>query len=44
MELCSLQLSGQLCPLQVFDIAHIAWRLHVACELHDAIDQIGEVR
>lgn len=43
LELCSLQLSGQLSPLQVFDIAHIAWRLRVACELNEAIEQMDEV-
>lgn len=45
-ELAALQLSGQLFQLQVFDVAHIAWRLQVACELEtiDAYQQVGGPR
>lgn len=32
-----MQLSGQLQQLQVFDVAHMAWRLRVACELEAAM-------
>jgi len=32
-ELAGLQLCGQLRPLQVFDVAHLAWRMRVACDL-----------
>lgn len=36
-ELAHLQLKGQLCPLQVFDVAHLAWRMQVACDLDTLI-------
>jgi hypothetical protein len=43
-ELSALQLSGQLCQLQVFDVAHMAWRLQVACNLMDLQQDHKQVR
>jgi hypothetical protein len=42
-ELAALQLSRQLCQLQVFDVAHTAWRLQIGCELEAAIDAYQQV-
>lgn len=43
-ELAALQQSHQLCQLQVFDVAHMAWRLQVACQLGDAKQAYEQVR
>ena len=42
-EVATLQLAGQLRALQLFDVAHMAWRLQVACEARAAIDALGQV-
>ena len=42
-ELAALQQCGQLVQLQVFDVAHKAWRLKVACELDSLIHTLQRV-
>jgi hypothetical protein len=36
-EVAALQHQGQLRRLRVFDVAHMAWRLKVACKLDEAM-------
>jgi hypothetical protein len=43
-EVAGLQQAGSLRQLQVFDVAHMAWRLKVASQLQEAIhtyEQVG---
>lgn len=42
-EVAALQQAGRLRQLQVFDIAHMAWRLKVASQLQEAIHSYGQV-
>ena len=42
-ELVCLQQRGLLRQLQVFDVAHISWRMRVACELEQRIASLGQV-
>ena len=36
-EVGALQHAGRLRQLRVFDVAHIAWRLKVACSVEEAV-------
>ncbi len=42
-EVAAQQLRGQLRQLRVCDVAHMAWRLRVACRLEGAIDVYEQV-
>jgi hypothetical protein len=42
-EVAALQHQGLLRQLRVFDAAHIAWRLKVACDLDAAIEAFHQV-
>jgi hypothetical protein len=42
-EVAALQRQGQLRQLKVFDVAHMAWRLRVACQLHEGVETNKEV-
>jgi hypothetical protein len=42
-EVAALQQAGRLRQLQVFDVAHMAWRLKVASQLQKAIHSYEQV-
>jgi hypothetical protein len=42
-EVAHMQQHGQLYPLQVLDVAHMAWRLQVACEVEATAHAHDEV-